>query len=419
MTTRQEAGRPLSMALASAYGMAAGSRIKLGHPGEVVVGSEELLAGLLGEDAAAEDALAGLFVTSRTVGAVLRHKTDWAVVEQEENQEPPRMSPADFGFPSHRRRGLLRRRRPRPPILVTPAVQRAFQQARPAPATPAVEPRDVLLSLLTSEHTRAAEVLAALGTDPARARAQLTQETPPPPPPRPAEPALAFTQATMLGRATYQPRSRGQRTALWIMDTLRVSWAEVPRIWAALEAQAHADRRGHPAVGSDDFLLGILATHEVASAGPAVLLPPAADHLYAGGRALAAAGVSYRIAQEVTERMAAAERRAGLDDADAEALRTLGIDVDEIIRQAEHTLGPGALTQKRATPKGRDHFGVRVDPEIPPRRLRGSALRTPPSDTGSLLRAVIQDNTRAARLLTELGVEPGQLRTRLDREATP
>jgi hypothetical protein len=196
------------------------------------------------------------------------------------------------------------------------------------------------------------------------------------------------------------------------VEVLGLNWAEMPTAWAAIEAQEHAHRRGHSAVGSDDLLLGVLATHEVAFASPPVLLPPEADRLYAGGHILAASGVSYQTAREVADRMAAVERRAGLDDADARALRSIGIDLDEIVRQAERALGPGALAEQRATGVPRGPFGVAVDTEISPRDLRRGSLRTPP-DTGALVRAAIRDDTRAARLLTELNVEPSWVRERL------
>ena len=46
-----------------------------------------------------------------------------------------------------------------------------------------------------------------------------------------------------------------------------------------------------------------------------------------------------------------------VDQPDADALRVLGIDFDEVRRRAEETFGPGALERTRA---GRRAFGTRI-----------------------------------------------------------
>ncbi|MFT7836225.1 Clp protease N-terminal domain-containing protein [Saccharothrix sp. BKS2] len=56
---------------------------------------------------------------------------------------------------------------------------------------------------------------------------------------------------------------------------------------------------------------------------------------------------------EVVGAFAAARRKGGLSDADAEALRGLGIDVDQIVASVERTHGEGALA---AAPKRRRRF---------------------------------------------------------------
>lgn len=72
---------------------------------------------------------------------------------------------------------------------------------------------------------------------------------------------------------------------------------------------------------------------------------------------------------------------------------------------------PGALAQERGAPAGRQLLGVRVEAEIAPRGLR-NRLRGDP-DIGGLALTAIRDRTRAARLLSELGVQPEQVRRRL------
>ena len=151
--------------------------------------------------------------------------------------------------------------------------------------------------------------------------------------------------------------------------------------------------------------------HQVAHAAPPVLLPAEAERHYAGGHVLAASGVTYRRTAQGAEQLAATERRGGLDDADADALQSLGIDLDQVVRQAERALGPGALAPKRGTPGGRQLLGMRVETEIAQRGLR-TRLRGDP-DLGSLALTALGDHTRAARLLTELGAQPDRVRRRL------
>ncbi|GAA1280669.1 Clp protease N-terminal domain-containing protein [Saccharothrix xinjiangensis] len=56
---------------------------------------------------------------------------------------------------------------------------------------------------------------------------------------------------------------------------------------------------------------------------------------------------------EVVDAFAAARRKGGLSDADAEALRGLGIDVDQIVASVERAHGEGALS---AAPKRKRRF---------------------------------------------------------------
>jgi hypothetical protein len=86
MTTRQDPVGRLQLALAGATGAAGGTMPAADRSSaKVVIGSEHLLVSLLGEDDAAEAALAGLAVTSRTVFTVLRRKYEaasWSAAEQ-------------------------------------------------------------------------------------------------------------------------------------------------------------------------------------------------------------------------------------------------------------------------------------------------------------------------------------------------
>jgi hypothetical protein len=417
MPARQDPAERLGLVFAGATGSAAGATLAAGGSSDdVVISSEHLLACLLGEDDPAQRALADLTVTSRTVFTVLRRKhqaASWSAAEPP-GEAPPRLSDADLGRPDPRR-GLRRRRRAQKPMIVTPAVSRAVHRARAEQPTGPLGIRELLLALLAEPDTRAAEVLTALDTSATAIHARLTAAAYPAQR-RDADPTVHLARAMLLGRATCRPNSRSQGLVLRMGERMELNWADGPAAWAAVVAQERAQRLGHPAVGSDDLLLGILAVHQVAHAAPAVLLPADADRHYAGGHVLAEFGVTHQTAAHGAERLAAIDRRAGLDDADADALRSLGIDLDRVVRQTERALRPGVLAQQRGAPAGRQLMGVRVEAEIAPRGLR-NRLRGDPFNLATLALTTIQDGTRAARLLTELGVQPDQVRRRLQAAA--
>jgi ATP-dependent Clp protease ATP-binding subunit ClpA len=90
-----------------------------------------------------------------------------------------------------------------------------------------------------------------------------------------------------------------------------------------VRGQDEARRFGHPWLGTEHLLLGVLA--EPAAPGVSVLtdLGVTVDTGRAALRQLVGTG--------------------GLCESDAEALRTLGIDLDEVRRRVEASFGPGAL----------------------------------------------------------------------------
>jgi ATP-dependent Clp protease ATP-binding subunit ClpA len=97
-------------------------------------------------------------------------------------------------------------------------------------------------------------------------------------------------------------------------------------------AQDEARELGHPNVGAHHLLMGILDEPDTA-----------------GGRALAALGIDRN---EVRDEVRRFERdRAAFSEQDADALRSVGIDLDEVRRTVEESFGPGAL--ERSTPGGR------------------------------------------------------------------
>lgn len=94
-----------------------------------------------------------------------------------------------------------------------------------------------------------------------------------------------------------------------------------------VQAQVRARELGHGSIGPEHLLLGVLAD----TAGPAA-------------RALAAEGLDEAT---VHERVVARDRARGqaAHEADAEALRAIGIDLDAVRDQVETTFGPSALQE--------------------------------------------------------------------------
>jgi ATP-dependent Clp protease ATP-binding subunit ClpA len=92
-------------------------------------------------------------------------------------------------------------------------------------------------------------------------------------------------------------------------------------------AMAEAERLGHPHTATEHLLLALTS-----------------DGDDVGRRVLRELGVTR---QAVERELRAAGERGGLSEDDARALQTLGIDLDEVRRQAEASFGPGALQRPR------------------------------------------------------------------------
>ncbi len=105
-------------------------------------------------------------------------------------------------------------------------------------------------------------------------------------------------------------------------------------------------------------------------------------------------------------------RKGGLTKADAEALRGLGIDVDQVIDSVEQSLGSGVL---RSGPRKR-WFGSPLDPAF--RKALENSLREA-RDLGHnylgnehIVLALLQDKGIAAEVLAEHGVTYAEIRKR-------
>lgn len=160
-------------------------------------------------------------------------------------------------------------------------------------------PVDVLLAILGDSQSRAVAILTDCGVDIDELRVALREgRVPARPDPLPVD--LHRTRDALVGRIRYRPRSRGilswlQRFVLRMSDE---NFAAQPVLWVRLEADELARERGHR-MRSDDVLLALLTTHEVALAYPH--LARTVQHKYGGGQALLAAGVDHARVRAVLE----------------------------------------------------------------------------------------------------------------------
>ena len=160
----------------------------------------------------------------------------------------------------------------------------------------------------------------------------------------------------------------------------------------AVRAQHEARELGHTAIGTEHVLLALLA-----------------ERPSAGARVLDALGID----PEEVRRLAARRSRhggAGLDDEDAEALRIVGIDLDEIRQATEEVFGPGALGSRR---KARGHlpFSRRAKAVLELALREALRLDHPYIGTEHVLLGLVREgHGTGAAILGELGVTPERVR---------
>jgi ATP-dependent Clp protease ATP-binding subunit ClpA len=178
-----------------------------------------------------------------------------------------------------------------------------------------------------------------------------------------------------------------------------------------VRAQEEARRLGHPWLGTEHLLLGMLAEPQAP-----------------GVRALTDVGVTVDTGRAALRQLVG---RGGLSESDAEALRTLGIDLDEVRRRMEASFGPGALDHgPRRRPRRRPPWRrARCQPtdvtgHLPfmPRAKRAlerahrEAIALGDRDIGVehlLLGLLDPRRNMAVELLRHLGANPEVVRTRV------
>ena len=145
------------------------------------------------------------------------------------------------------------------------------------------------------------------------------------------------------------------------------------------EAVAHADGAGAPAVEAEHMLLALL-DHEGTRAS----------------FALASLGVAGERKESVRDAVTEARRRAGLSQAETDALAGLGIDVSEIVARVEEVHGVGAMSGDRGA-RARGPGAVR-SAVLPSRPLRSRCASPSPTATGT---------SEDEHILLALTVRPG------------
>ena len=167
-------------------------------------------------------------------------------------------------------------------------------------------------------------------------------------------------------------------------------------------AQGEARELGHPNVGTHHLLLGILDEPNAA-----------------GGRALGALGVDGNEVRDEIRRID--QERSTFSEKDAEALRSVGVDLDEVRNRVEEAFGPGAL--ERGTSDGRRLGAGHIPFTAKSKKALELALREAlhlghrSIGTEHLLLGLVRDETcSAARILAARAVDRERVRAEVLRQ---
>lgn len=152
-------------------------------------------------------------------------------------------------------------------------------------------------------------------------------------------------------------------------------------------AQVEADRLRHSWLGTEHLLLGLLRQPGTGAV-----------------RVLAGLGVTFEsVERELLADLGEPDEDAPLDDADARALQTLGIDLGEVRRRVEDAFGTGALERgcgRRMCPRLKESLQRATDEA-------GRAL----VETDHLLLGMVQvRHALAVEILDRLGVSADTVR---------
>jgi ATP-dependent Clp protease ATP-binding subunit ClpA len=179
-----------------------------------------------------------------------------------------------------------------------------------------------------------------------------------------------------------------------------------------VRAQDEAHAFGHPWLGTEHLLLGVLAEPQAPGVSVLTDLGVTVDTGRAALRQLVGTG--------------------GLCETDADALRTLGIDLDEVRRRVEASFGPGALDhpphprgRRRRRPRRRSRcepadvtghlsFMPRAKRALERAHREALALGNPDIGVEHLLLGLLDPRSNmAVELLRHLGTNPEVIRARV------
>jgi ATP-dependent Clp protease ATP-binding subunit ClpA len=163
---------------------------------------------------------------------------------------------------------------------------------------------------------------------------------------------------------------------------------------SVIHAQTVARELRHPIIGAEHLLLGILW-----------------QDTGLARRILIDAGVDYATGRERLVRLVGCD-----DEPDAQALASLGIDLDEIRQRVERAFGQGALDAvgRRRDPRGHLPFSKRAKKSLELALREAIHLRSKGIGAEHLLLGVLDDvGSMAHRLLESFQVDPIRLRDEL------
>jgi ATP-dependent Clp protease ATP-binding subunit ClpA len=169
-------------------------------------------------------------------------------------------------------------------------------------------------------------------------------------------------------------------------------------------AQDETKPFGHDYIGTEHLLLALLRQPDTVAA-----------------RVLARHGLDHDKAGEAVARLLATP--GDLGDLDAEALNSIGIDLDAIREKVEASFGPGALDRKPGTPRrpwrlgGHIPFNPRAKKVLELSLREAIALKHNYIGNGHILLGILRDgNGLAARVLTDAGLDLPTLRQEIEAE---
>ena len=154
-----------------------------------------------------------------------------------------------------------------------------------------------------------------------------------------------------------------------------------------VNAQRDARELDQPSIGTAMLLLGVAEERETA-----------------GGRALTALGIGEGEIRDDIRRAAVRER--AFSDEDEDALRTVGIDLDEVRRSVEEAFGPGALDRGRGVKPGHIPFTRGAKKALELSFREALALGHKHIGTEHLLLGLVRDERcSSARILADRGAD--------------